>query len=141
MSLSGDNLLSVPAVQQRVRDLARQLGCEDFTVHSTPMGDGSPYIETGAAYYFVIEERGVELERRTTSNLDELLFWIMRRLTSSLAWDYELRNRIEGEDSRRQAFAKDLELLDRLSPAWARRQRVEYDKIWNGWSSRSLGSA
>jgi hypothetical protein len=121
--------LSVSAIQHRATDLARQLGRSDFTINSKPSGDGSPYVEVDEAYRFIIEERGVEVVRRTTSDLDELLFWIMRGLTFSMAWDFELRNRREGEDSRRQAFAKDLELLERLSPPWAERQRLEYIQI------------
>ena len=129
MDKSNDNLLSVPAIQQQARDLARQLGREGFTIHSTPRGDGSPYIEVDDAYHFIVEERGVELERRTTDDLDVLLFWIMRGLTASMAWDYEVRNRRECEDSRRRAFSKDLEFLERLSPAWAEQQRAEYAEI------------
>lgn len=129
MTHGNDNRLSVPAIQQRVKDLARQLGRGDFTIRAEPWGDGSPRIEVGDAYNFVVEERGIELKRLTTGDLDELLFWILRWLTFSMALDYELRNRRDGEDSRRQVFAKDLELLERLSPAWAKRQRAEYSEI------------
>lgn len=109
--------------------MARQLGREDFTINSTPRGDGTPYIEVDEAYHFVVEERGIEHERRTTGDLDELLFWIVQGLTASMAWAHELRNRREHEDSRRQAFEKDLELLERLSPTWAKRRRTEYAEI------------
>jgi hypothetical protein len=129
MNVSKDNLLNVPAIQQRVSDFARQLWREGFVIHTTPMGDGSRYIEVDDAYHLVAEERGVEFERRTTSDLDELLFWILSGLTSRMASDYEVRNRREREDSRRQVFATDLELLELLSPAWAKRRRAEYDEI------------
>lgn len=129
MNLNRDNLLSVQSIKQRVKDLAYQLGREDFFVCTEPSGDGSPYIEIFDAYHFVIEERGVELERRITNDPDELLYWIMCGLTAAMAWDYEMQNRREGEDSRRQAFPKDVELLCRLSSHWADLKRQEYSKI------------
>jgi hypothetical protein len=127
--MSNHGLLDVGTVQKTVKDLSRRLGREDFAIASRPSGDGSPYIEVGDTYCFIIEERGIELERRTTVDLDELLYWIMRRLTFWMSWDYEKRNRREGEDSRRQAFAKEVELLESLSPAWAERRRAECEEI------------
>ena len=109
--------------------MAHQLGRENFTIGTRPRGDGSPYIEVESAYNYVTEERGVETERRATIDLDELLYWIMSDLTFWMAWDYELKNRREGESSRRQAFAKDIELLEMLSPAWAERRHTEYSEI------------
>lgn len=109
--------------------LARQLGQDDFTIATQPQGDGSPYVEVGDAYYFIVEERGVELERRKTNNLDDLLYWILKGLTSRLSWDYEVRNRREHEDSRRQAFAKEVELMSTLSAAWGERLRAEQQRI------------
>ncbi|MEQ1725396.1 MAG: Imm63 family immunity protein [Sphingopyxis sp.] len=129
MNPSHGNLLSVQTIKQRVKELACHLGREDFFIRTEPSGYGSPYIEVLDAYHFVIEERGFELERRITNDLDELLYWIMRGLTTAMAWDYEMQNRREGEDSRRQAFAKDVELLGRLSSHWANLQRQKYTKI------------
>ncbi|WP_309601328.1 Imm63 family immunity protein [Sphingomonas sp.] len=129
MHNGNDDLLDAKTIQKKVKSLAHQLGREDFTIASRPRGDGSPYIEVGDAYYFIVEERGVELERRKTGDLDELLYWAMRALTFSLSWEYELRNRSEGADSRRQAFAKELELPELLSPAWAKRRGAEYEEI------------
>jgi hypothetical protein len=129
MDHSNDDLLDVKTIQKKAKTLARQLGREDFTIATQPRGDGSPYIEVGAAYYFIVEERGIELKRRKTGNLDELLYWIMDDLTFSMSLDYELRHRREGEDSRRLAFAKEVELLELLSPAWAKRRAADHEKI------------
>ncbi|OSZ71952.1 hypothetical protein CAP39_00755 [Sphingomonas sp. IBVSS1] len=124
-----DDLLDARMVQRKARNLARQLGQEDFTVATTPQGDGSPYVEVANAYYFVVEERGLELERRRAADLDELLYWILEGLTSSLAWDYEMRHRREGEDVRRQGFAKQIEFISILSPEWGKRLRAEQAEI------------
>jgi hypothetical protein len=46
-----------------------------------------------------------------------------------MAWDHELRNRREGEDSRRQGFAKQIELLSLLSLEWAERRKAEQAEV------------
>ena len=129
MDHRADSLFDVRLIQRRVKSLARQLKQEDFTIATTPRGDGSPYVEVADAYYFVVEERGVELERRKTADLDELLYWILEGLTSSMAWDHELRHRREGEDFRRQGFAKQIELLSLLSVDWAERRKAEQAEV------------
>jgi hypothetical protein len=93
-------------IRRIVSDYARRINAPDVSVFSAPRGDGSPYIEVADdAYYFVIEERGTELHRRRTTDLDELLYWIFDHVTSSLSSDFELRHRKPGEDSRRQLSA------------------------------------
>jgi hypothetical protein len=53
----------------------------------------------------------------------------MSDVTTSTALELELNNRILGQDSRRQWFAKNIELLSRLSAEWAGRKRSEYMQI------------
>jgi hypothetical protein len=112
-----------------VKALAVVLGEPDFTIHSASTEDGSSHIEVSDAYCLVVRERGLELSRKRTTDLDDLLYWIMEGLTARLSWDFEVRHRREGEDSRRQAFQKQLELLNELSTDWAERQRLEQVEI------------
>ena len=123
------DLLDVSTIQSRAKALAAQLGKQDFMIRSSSTHDGSPHIEVDDAYSFVVCERGAEMERRTTRNLDELLFWILENLTSNVAWNFELKHRRDGEDSRRQAFAKQVELLSLLSPEWGERQKAKQEEI------------
>jgi hypothetical protein len=51
------------------------------------------------------------------------------QITSAMSWDYEVRHRREGEDSRRQAFAKKIELIGILSATWADRLTKELDEV------------
>jgi hypothetical protein len=127
--MNGIKLLDAGTIQNRAKALAARLGRPDFTLRSKPGHDGSYHLEVGDAYYLVVTERGLELERRRTEDVDELLYWAMEGLTSSMSSNYELANRREGEDSRRQAFAKQVELLATVSPAWAERQRQEQAEI------------
>ena len=122
-------LSDVPTIQRRARELAARIGKADFELASQPMHDGSSHLEVTDAYYLVDTERGSELDRRRTTDADELLYWVMAGLTSSLSWEYELAHRSEGEDPRRQAFAKQIELLAAVSPEWAERQRQEQAEI------------
>ncbi len=80
-------------------------------------------------YHFIIEERGQELERRTTRDIDELLYWIFNSITFNMACSYELSHRVPGEDSRRLLFRRQVELLDSLSPAFSARKRAEIESI------------
>jgi len=118
-------VLGVPTIQRRARELAARLGNADYVLPSEPKHDGSPHLEVTDAYYLVVTERGYELDRRRTTDVDELLYWAMEGLTSSLSWNYELAHRRDGEDSRRQGFAKQIELLATLSGEWAERRRRE----------------
>lgn len=127
--MEGTGLLSSRTIQKKVKALTRLLGHPALTINTRSMEDGSPHIEVCDAYYLVVRERGNELSRHRTTDPDEILYWIMEGHTSDLSWDFEVRNRRDGEGSRRQAFAKQVELLAALSPQWAERQRLEQAKI------------
>jgi hypothetical protein len=89
-----------------------------------------PHVEVdGRGYHLVVVERGVEVSRATTRDLDELLFLVFRTVTSTLAGDHELVHCVEDRDPRRVLFARQLELLARLSAAWAKREAAEHESI------------
>ncbi len=74
---------------------------------------------------YVIVERGTELQRRTTTDLDKLSYWIFRDVTFSMAVDYEVAHRIEGQDFRILLFQHQLQLLHNLRPEWRHRYAIE----------------
>lgn len=97
---------------------------------TTAQHDGSPHIERNEnTFFYVVTERGQEFERRTTSDPDELLYWLVSDLTWAMASEYELQHRFAEQDFRRLLFKKHLELLSRVSSQWSERKRVEYDKV------------
>lgn len=119
---------SLHAVQAQVEALAARI---DAPPHLLPTygrsDDGArPHLEIDDRYHFVVVERGQELERRSTDDLDELLYWVMGTTTFSMACAHELRHRREGVDFRRLLFAKQVEWLRRLSPDWAERKQGEH---------------
>ncbi|MGV8959520.1 MAG: Imm63 family immunity protein [Stenotrophomonas sp.] len=100
------------------------------TVHTSARDDGSAHVEfVDKKFNYVITERGSELKRKIAQSEDELLFWLMDDVTTGIALEFESKNRIPGEDFRRQYFSKNIELLTRLSSDWALRKASEYQKI------------
>ena len=66
-----------------------------MTVISTPSSFGDPHIEIDKkGYHYVIWERGSEHERKTTENLDELMFWLIKILLLTWHLFMSLKNRI-----------------------------------------------
>lgn len=88
--------------------------------------DGSPHVEIGEnEYHFVTTERGLELSRTIFKSKEELLYQIISLDTFWMAVDFEFKNRIENQDSRRLIFAKQIELLNKANPIWADRRQKE----------------
>jgi len=93
---------------------------------------GHPNIEIDDnKYCFVIVERGQELERKSTDNLEDLYYWIFDSITTNMAFNYEFKNRNPGEDTRRLAFSKQLELLEIIDKKFVNRKNNEIKKILN----------
>lgn len=89
-----------------------------------PSHDGAAHIEYDeGTFFYVNTERGSELRRRRTNDPDELLYWLTRDAASVAASDWEMWHRREGEDSRRQWFKLEIELLEQVSEEWAARRR------------------
>lgn len=111
-------------------DPGRSLHPSVRAFHTAPQHNGSPHVEIiGQSYQYVVTERGSEFERKSTTDPDELLYWLLSDVTFSFACDFELHHRKPGVDSRRFMFAKQLELLSLLSASWADRCRVDITRI------------
>ena len=118
-----------------VAAMARRIGA---SAHGLPTygvsEDGArPHIEVGhGLYHYVVVERGVERDRRSSDRYEELLYWIFRDVTHGLAFWYELQNRVEDQDCRRIAFPKQIELMTRLDRAMGARLEGEIADILRG---------
>lgn len=93
--------------------------------------DGAhPHVEVrGGAYQYVVVERGLELERRRTPDYHELLYWVFADVTHQMAFAYELRHRVTGQDGRRLAFSMQMALMAKIDAAYAQRLRREIERI------------
>lgn len=105
--------------------------------------DGAhPHIEVDAlGYHYVVRERGQETDRVTTAELEELLYHVFKDVTFSLACQYELRHRVEGQDFRRLLFGYQVALLSMLSAEWAERETHEHEHILESFPYDDLAIA
>ena len=80
-------------------------------------------------YHFVVGEGGRELERVSSVDPRDILYEVFEAITFTMAGDHEVRRRRPGEDSRRQLFAVQLQLLGLLSEEWRERTRAHLDEV------------
>jgi hypothetical protein len=120
-------------IRRKVEELAKKIDAPAnlLPTYKYSFGEALPLIEIDkhGKLHYVLIERGEEFERRTTENLDELLFWIFSSITASMAFKYELENRIEDKDCRRIAFDKQIELLSILNENWSQKEHEEHLQI------------
>ena len=115
--------------QSQYRARCQHLGVA-ATLPTTRQDDGSPHLEiVNGVYQYVVTERGQEYERKVTRDRDEALYWFVSDVVSGLASRSELSQRVAGQDFRRLYFANEVELMRRLSPAWADRKAEEIAAI------------
>lgn len=80
-------------------------------------------------YHYIVIERGEEFEHFVTRDIKELLYIVFQQVTSSMAFDYEVKNRIEYQDFRRIAFEKQIELLLTIDTEFATKRKTEIKAI------------
>lgn len=94
--------------------------------------DNAPYyVEIDSkGLHLVSRDRGCEAQRETTSDPDELLYWILRDETRAVASRFELEHHVKGQNRRLIAFQKQEELMGELNPAWGERCKKEHEEIF-----------
>lgn len=101
-----------------------------FPSYGFSKDDAAPHIEVDSmGMHYVIIERGEEIERKTTNNIDEFLYWIFDNVTFSIASNFELKYREESKDCRRIMFSKQEELLGAIKPQWEKISKKEHSAI------------
>jgi len=91
---------------------------------------GRPHIESeGSEFHYVVTERGTEFERFRARSADDLLYRVFHDVTFSMAMMREVKQRIPGDDCRRQIWQFQMAMLERLNPAWASRCGIEKEAI------------
>lgn len=101
-----------------------------LVVLTSPVDDGRPYVLINESVFsYISNERGYEIFKKTTDSIDELIYWILSRAISRMAMNYELENRVEGQDSRRIYFSKIIEVMEKISPLWRIKIQKEINEI------------
>ncbi|WP_051380301.1 Imm63 family immunity protein [Bradyrhizobium sp. WSM1743] len=119
-------------IEADVARLATRVGAfqDDLPTYGTSRDAGHPHVEVDAGlYHYVIVERGQEIDRRSSADYDDLLYWIFEYVTFNLAFSYEQMHRIEDQDCRRIAFPRQIELMRRLGPDMGKRMEREIARI------------
>ena len=82
-----------------------------------------------AGYHYIVVERGAEIRRETTCDLDQLLFWIFENVSFLMAIrQVGTANEVD-RDQRRDYFARQMELLKKLKPEWGEAIRQKQTEI------------
>lgn len=125
-------MLTLPEIKAEVDRLAAKIDAPEnlLPTYGTSRDFAYPHIEVDSRfYYYVVVERGQELDRKWAPFLDQLLEWIFVGVTSQMAGTYELAHRVESEDFRRIWFARQIELLTLLNSDWATREDERHKGI------------
>ncbi len=115
-------------IKRQVDRLARMVDAPEQSLPTYGRSEDTarPHIEVGGRHMsWVVVERGKELERRTTNDLDELLYWIFRSVISEMSSRFASMHQVEGKEFRYPMFMKELELMGMLSAAWRSRLIVD----------------
>ncbi|WP_324131828.1 Imm63 family immunity protein [Bosea sp. (in: a-proteobacteria)] len=120
--------LDLDAISEMVELLGRKIDAPTNILPTFGWSDeyARPHVEVSNLYHYVVRERGQEIRRWKTVELDLLLFWIFADVTFQMACEYEVSHRQLGEDSGRQRFAKQEELMARLSRSWVLKLASEH---------------
>jgi hypothetical protein len=136
-------MLTLAEIKQEIDRLAAQVGASGYllpTYGSTDDG-ARPHIEIDSReYHYVVVERGQELKRISTEDVNELLFHVFVNVAFNLAVDYEVKHRIEGQDCRRLGFRRQIELLSALSKDWSDREARTHEQILGEYPFDDLAS-
>ncbi len=133
-------ITTVEGIGKRFRELAAGLDVDPYyrVWNTTPQHDGSAHIEQiGSEFHFVVTERGGELERRRTTDPEEILYWLLDSVTQVAATNYELKHRIEGRDGRELWFPFQEKLLYDMKPDWGVRKQQQDSRILRDHPLRS----
>ena len=130
------NTLSVQQFCEKYQFLVKDLDIHDSykSVNTSSDYNATPYVQIeNNKIWYVVHERGIQKEKRETSDVEMALYWFVCDAVNSCASTHELKNRIHGQDSRRQWMALSVEYMRKIKIEWANRLRDEYNTILDAY--------
>jgi hypothetical protein len=125
--------MTLSAIKQQVETLGERINVPSnlYPTYGRSADGARPTIEIDSygRFHFVVVKRGQELDRRTTTTVDDLLFWIFDTMTFSMACAFEWKNRKKFGDIRRILFAKQEQLPGRINVNWQEQVRHNHTLI------------
>lgn len=123
-------------LKAKVYKIGSTLGLSDdsnlyplFSNDKHVFSEGDSIYVDGNGYHFVEMERGKINKQIDCIKEEDILFIVFSKITFALASEFELEHRRANEDSRRQLFAKQLELLKSIDYGFAKRRKKRIDEI------------
>jgi hypothetical protein len=119
-------------IKSQILKLANKINAPDVYLPTFGSSEdfARPHIEkTGNTYHWVVVERGQELERKSSDDINEILFHVFQAVTFEMACKWEVQNRKEDEDSRIQLFQKQEELLKLIDEDYYLKTKKRHDKL------------
>ena len=130
-----DNV-QLQALKEKVHRIGSTLGLSDvsnlypfFSNNKNVFSEGNYVYVDDNGYHFVETERDKINKQIDCIKEEDILYVIFLRITFALASEYELKHRKPNEDSRRQLFAKQLELLESIDVEFAKKRKKRIDEI------------
>ena len=127
-----DKKYSIAEIEKEVNRLAAKIDASGdmLPTYGFSRDYAYPHIEVDShGYHYVIVERGKELKRVTTGELDVLLYHIFEGITAEMGSKYSATHRVENQDFRRLYFERQIGLLNLLYPKWAEVESKEHERI------------
>ncbi len=135
---------SLNDIEKLVNELALKIDADSnlLPTYGHSIDFAYPHIEVDRCgnMHYVVVERGEEHSRKTTNNIDELLYWIFEHVTFAIACKFELKHRVEDKDCRRMIFQKQEELLGVLDRNWEKAEKNIHEKILEDYPFDDLAS-
>jgi len=119
-------------IKAEVNKLAKLIGANQHQLptYGRSRDLGYTHVEVDENFYHLVcVERGGELERNSTSDFNELLYLIFSDATFDIASNYEVKNRIENQDSRRLLFKKQIDLMYSINSKFGQKLETEITKV------------
>lgn len=119
-------------LEAQVHELARKIRAGEglLPTFGWSRDGGYPHVECdGETMHWVVRERGSELDRRSTTDVDELLYWVFQSVTFTMASTWSARRPRPGVEFRVGLFKRQFTLLGKLDPTWVTRRKAELGPI------------
>ncbi|MGR9557498.1 Imm63 family immunity protein (plasmid) [Rhizobium leguminosarum] len=120
-------------IENRFLEVAHKIGVPTGKTIVQFQGDGmaTPYVDLKDSdeIYYVVEERGVELERVKCSSIDNVLYFLFSDITHDMASNYAATHGKPGTEFRRHMFQEQLRLLGLASKEWRLKRELEIEEV------------
>lgn len=123
---------SVDEIQNRIFRLGAMIDAPDelLKVRRAENPSAMPYLVIdGEKYKYLCSERGYLIWSKSTTELDEFIFWMFSDVKAFMARTHCMGMDHGGKDPRRFQFSERVRLMAILNPIWAEKLKFEIEEI------------